>query len=54
MANWALKKYRELAKGFTGQGRNTPKAMMNRVQKSLKYSYVSRKMRPRIFRREWI
>ncbi|CAD8076066.1 unnamed protein product [Paramecium sonneborni] len=54
MANWSLKKYLELAKGFQGRARNTSKIMMNRVQKSLQYAYVSRRLRPRILRREWI
>ena len=49
MANWSVKKYRALAKGFTGRAKNTPKAMFNRVQKSFQYSYVGRKLRPRIF-----
>lgn len=48
MANWSLKKYAELAKGFQGRARNTNKIMMNRVQKALQYAYVSRRLRPRL------
>jgi len=61
MANWSLKKYTELAKGFQGRARNTNKIMMNRVQKALQYAYVSRRLRPRLLSikfdelgREWI
>lgn len=54
MAMWTKKKYLRLAKGFRGRSRNCPRTMMPRVEKSLVYSYIGRKLRRRTHRRDWI
>ena len=54
MPTWTRKKYYELAKGFYGRSKNCMRIMAPRVEKSLQYAYRDRKVRPRIYRREWI
>lgn len=48
------KKTIKLAKGYWGSKKNHYKLANQQVMKSLKYSYVSRKLRKRDFRRLWI
>ena len=54
MALWALKKYRKLAKGFYRRNRNCVRTMIPRVEKAMQYAFRDRRVRPRIYRREWI
>ena len=48
------KKVMKLAKGFRGRTKNTIRAAMQRVEKSLQYAYRDRKTRKRDFRSLWI
>jgi large subunit ribosomal protein L20 len=42
------------AKGFSGRSRNTFRAAIQRVEKSLQYAYRDRRVKKREFRRLWI
>jgi large subunit ribosomal protein L20 len=44
----------KLAKGFRGRNKNCIRQARNRVEKALQHSYVSRKLKKREFRAEWI
>ena len=48
------KKVLKLAKGFRGRTKNTYRAAVQRVEKSLQYAYRDRKTRKRDFRSLWI
>lgn len=54
MAGFAKKKYFKLAKGFYGRAKNCHKLAIQKVEKSLQYAYIGRKLRPRTRRRDWI
>lgn len=48
------KKVIDQAKGFRGRSKNTFRAAIERVEKSLQYAYRDRRNRKRDFRRLWI
>ncbi|MBL27641.1 MAG: 50S ribosomal protein L20 [Rhodospirillaceae bacterium] len=48
------KKVISQAKGFRGRSKNTFRAAVQRVEKSLQYAYRDRRARKRDFRRLWI
>jgi large subunit ribosomal protein L20 len=48
------KKIFKLAKGFRGRAKNCYRVTVERVEKSLQYSYRDRKVRRRDFRKLWI
>ena len=54
MANWQIKKFRKMAKGFRGKPKNCIRSMIPRVQKALQYAYRDRRVKKREFRQEWI
>lgn len=54
MPTWTKKKYMKLAKGFWGKNKNCLRVTIPKVEKSLQYAYISRRLRPRDLRREWI
>ena len=54
MATFSRQKYRKLAKGFRGRAKNCIRIMAPKVEKSLQYQYISRKLRARDMRKEWI
>jgi large subunit ribosomal protein L20 len=48
------RKVMKAAKGFSGRSRNTFRAAIQRVEKSLQYAYRDRRVKKREFRRLWI
>lgn len=48
------KKILKLAKGFRGRAKNCYRVAVEKVEKSLQYSYRDRKVRRRDFRKLWI
>jgi large subunit ribosomal protein L20 len=54
MPAFAKKKYIKLSKGFFGAPGRRLAAMIPAVDKSLRYAYISRRLRPRDFKSEWI
>jgi len=48
------KKILKWAKGFRGRSKNCYSLALNRVNKSLQYSYDARKLKKRIERNQWI
>ena len=54
MTRTRRKKAIKLAKGYWGSKKNHYKLANEQVMKSLKYAYVSRKLKKRDFRRLWI
>ena len=44
----------QLAKGYVGRAKNCFRIAIRRVEKGLQYSYVSRRLKRREARREWI
>ena len=54
MPAFAKKKYVKLSKGFYGAASRAMTAMIPAVDRSLRYAYVSRRLRPRDLRRGWI
>jgi len=48
------KKILDQAKGYRGRSKNTFRAAVQRVEKSLQYAYRDRRNRKRDFRRLWI
>jgi large subunit ribosomal protein L20 len=49
-----VKKVLQAAKGFYGRSKNCYRLAKPRVEKAMQYQYVSRKLRKREFRREWV
>jgi large subunit ribosomal protein L20 len=49
-----VKKVLQAAKGFYGRSKNCYRLAKPRVEKAMQYQYVSRKLRKREARREWI
>ena len=54
MANWSRKKFFALAKGFRKRVKNNFALAIRRVHKGLVYAYRDRRVRRRIYRRDWI
>ena len=54
MANWHIKKFRKMAKGFRGKPKNCVRSMIPRVHKSLLYAFRDRRVKKRVYRQEWI
>lgn len=44
----------QLAKGFRGRNKNCIRQARNRVEKALQHAYVSRRLKKREYRAEWI
>ena len=54
MANFSRAKVLKLAKGFRGRSKNCFGLALRRVHKALQYKYISRRLKKRNIRREWI
>jgi len=50
MVAWTKKKYTKLAKGFYGRMKNCLSVMVPKVERSLKFAYRDRRVRPRLLR----
>ena len=50
MVQWTRKKYIRLAKGFYGKMKNCMRVMVPKVERSLKFAYRDRRVRPRLLR----
>ena len=54
MGNFSRKKVFALAKGFRKRSKNCYSIAIRKVHKSLKYEYISRRLKKRDMRRSWI
>lgn len=54
MGNWSRTKVLRLAKGFRGRAKNCYSLAILRLHKSLQQAYRGRRIKRRVFRRDWI